>query len=151
MGHQGCTKIILSPTQLKREKVITSVLASGTNQDESEKEQYMISFSSIPATGGASFSLVECNMIVPESTVMNPHTSDAMLLAFCPDQSYIATKDSVFNASNRIKKMAYFTVYYLEHYCTGKNCQGCEHYIIYRRNNCSVERVQCLGIANRQT
>lgn len=46
----------------------------------------------VPAEEGGSGSLVECNTVVPESTVIIPQISDAILLALCPDQSYMVAK-----------------------------------------------------------
>lgn len=46
----------------------------------------------IPVEEGGSGSLVECNTVVPERTVIIPQISDAILLALCPDQSYIFAK-----------------------------------------------------------
>lgn len=43
---------------------------------------------SIPETGCGSGSLVLCKTIVPESTVVKPQSTETMLLALWPDQSY---------------------------------------------------------------
>lgn len=41
----------------------------------------------LPDEACCSSSLVPWSIIVPVSTVMNPHNSEAMLAASCPDQS----------------------------------------------------------------
>lgn len=46
-----------------------------------------VHMSIVPVAGACSCSLVEWSIKVPESTVMNPHISEAMLVASWPDQS----------------------------------------------------------------
>lgn len=41
-------------------------------------------------------------------------------------------------------KMPLLTRHYLKHYDTGKDCKRCEHHVIYRGNNGSVECVKGL-------
>lgn len=95
-------------------------------------------------------------MIVPESTVIKPHISEAMLLAFWPDQSCtwyekryhqtlffpVTTRSTLFQYQIQFQRMS--KAFYLKHYHTCNNSQSCEHDIIYWGNNCRVECIQRL-------
>lgn len=39
----------------------------------------------LPVIKGGSGSLVLCNTVVPDNTVINPQSSDVILLALCPE------------------------------------------------------------------
>lgn len=111
----------------------------------------------LPSGGAGSCSLVAWSMIVPERTVINPQSSEAMLLTSWPDQScrnYMVTNILSLQVLGNCKQQYYIyrqkripedeSVIHLEHYGTGNDGQSCKHYIIHRRNNCCIECIQCL-------
>lgn len=70
-----------------------------TNSDIQLKHKVLVF--TLPIEEAGSGSLVLCNTIVPERTVMNPQSTDAILLALWPDQSYKA-KETLINNKKKL-------------------------------------------------